>query len=394
MRFHKEIKYYISLLIVFSATFHYGAYALAVVGFAALLLKKPQHILDNLRNEKAFYFIAAAMVLSTGFSRALQSSLMLDGVLLMLAMVFFMLSAYIDKENIDSIFVVLNTLGIIICLYGVYQYFTGDLTINKSWTDQRTFGSLVRIYSTLRNPNIFAGYLTFNLSFAVAYFSKNRADIYASINIMLSTLCLILTYSRGGFIAFIAAMLVVTILSKDIKVGAYLVVVTMMYYSYNTIGTLDRASLGMLSSDSSSLYRMEIWKESIKLFYHNILLGSGLGSVMKYLSYSSDKLIGFIAHSHNIYLHVLAETGILGFLAFCYLAFTNAKKAVIFFFKYKDNEHIYICIGFLACLAAFFVHGLVDCVAFVPTRSMIFWIYLCLFPILYKKLNTRSTILD
>jgi O-antigen ligase len=202
---------------------------------------------------------------------------------------------------------------------------------------------------------------------------------------MLSSVCLILTYSRGGFIAFIAAIMVVMILCKEIRVGVYLVLMILLYYGYNSLGMTSRTDISTIAFDSSSLYRLEIWKASWGLFKENIIFGAGLGSVSKLLSYSSNQLKGYIFHAHNVPLHLLAEAGLVGFSAFFALVLSGINKFILFWKGHKNSEHSYIAVGFLAILTAMLVHGMVDCVVFIPSRSLIFLVYLALFPALFHR---------
>ena len=384
------VKYIITIMIVFSATFYFGAYAAGFLAFLILFWKDLKYILDFALKNKVIVFIFAAIALSTLFSKVPGYSLLIDGVIILHFMVYLVIIKWIDSENIEDILRLLNAMGILICVYGIYQYFTGDLIIDKSWTDQSTFGSLTRVYSTLRNPNMFAAYLTFNISYAVAYFIKKNGDIYTAINIMFSSLCLILTYSRGGFAAFVASMLVIAIVCREKKAVAYLAFMILLYYGYNFLESTSRTDFNTLAFDGSSLYRLEIWKASLVLFKENIAFGSGLGSVSKLLSYSSDKLSGFIAHSHNIPLHLLAETGLFGFAAFIAIVLSGFKKFMFFWKEHKYSEHSYIAVGFIAALVAMLVHGMVDSTVFIPTRSLIFLVYLALFPAIYYKVSVKQ----
>lgn len=389
MKHEVFIKYLIIAMVVFSVTIYWGAYAAAVIGFLLIYLKRKEAVVLIIK-QKPIIFLALSLVLSTVFSRALGYSLAIDAVLLLHVIAFVLLVSGTKLEDLEKLIKLLNVLGILVCLYGLYQYLSGDLTINKSWVDQKNFGSLVRIYSTMRNPNIFAGYLAFNISYASAYLLKKKKDKYALINILLSSICIILSYSRGGFIALFAGMLAIMVLYKEWKVAIYLAVMSVLYYSYNMIGSLNRADLGILSTDSSSLYRMEIWKASFNLFMKNIAFGSGPGSVMKYLSFSSAKLKGFIAHSHNIYIHLLAETGALGLASFGYILLTALKSFIAYWKDHRNSQYSYIAAGFAACMTAMLVHGLVDCVILIPTRSYIFLIYLSLFPALLMNMKNSK----
>ena len=389
---NKLIKYLIISMIVFSATFYYGAYTAGVIVFFMMFIKDPKYITNFVIKEKTIIFIAIALALSTLFSKVVGYSLLLDGIVIIHLMVYLVMIKWVSKDNIEEILRLLNIIAIMICIYGVYQYFTGDLTVNTNWTDKSTFGTLIRIYSTIRNPNIFAAYLTFNICYAGAYFIKKNRDIYVAMNIMLSSICLILTYSRGGFIAFVAAMLVITIVCKEIKAGFYLVFMILLYYGYNAIESTSRTDLSTIAIDSSSLYRLEIWRASWGLFKENIVFGGGLGSISKLLSFSSDKLTGYIAHAHNIPLHLLAETGIIGFTAFFALVLSGIKKFWLFWREHKGSEYSFIAVGYIGALTALLVHGMVDCVYFIPSRSLIFLIYLALFPAVFHRVSLAENI--
>lgn len=378
-------KYLIISMIGFSATFYYGAYIVSVIAFFMMFIRAPRDIINLVIKEKVIFFIVATLFLPTLFSKVIGYSILIDGIIIIHLMVYFVIIKWINKDNIEDVFKLLNFMAILICIYGIYQYFTGDLTINTSWTDQGAFGILIRIYATMRNPNMFAAYLTFNICYAGAYFLKKKADVYAAINITLSSVCLILTYSRGGFIAFVAAILVLTIVCKKKKAVVYLVFMILLYYGYNSLRSTSRTDFSTIAFDGSSLYRIEIWKASWGLFKENIIFGGGLGSVSKLLSFSSDKLKGFIVHAHNIPLHLLAETGIVGFTAFLALVLSGINRFLLFWKENKNSEYSYIAIGFIASLTAMLVHGMVDCVYFIPSRSLIFLIYLALFPAVFHK---------
>jgi O-antigen ligase len=69
--------------------------------------------------------------------------------------------------------------------------------------------------------------------------------------------------------------------------------------------------------------RLGVWRESLRLFRSHPVAGTGLGTYDE-VAYSLE---GSTAepnfrrngwHAHNVYLHVLTETGIVGLLAWCY----------------------------------------------------------------------------
>lgn len=382
---NKVIKYLIFAMIILSVTFHYGAYAAGVLAFIIMLRSDAKAMAEIAVKQKLLVFIAVAFVCSTLFSKVMGYSLLIDGVVLLHLMIYLVIVKYVSKENIEEIFRLMSIIGILICIYGIYQYLTGYLSIDKSWTDENAYGNLLRIYSTLRNPNIFAAYLTFNICFAMAYALKKKRNILITANIILSSICLILTYSRGGFYSLIGALLLLGLLFKEKRVLYYLMLLVIANYSWNLMQGSYRGDLSKLLVDSSSLYRVEIWQAAWELFKGNIVFGAGPGSVSKLLSYSSDQLSGYIMHAHNIPLHVMAEIGLFGLTAFVVLLVNELIRLTLFWRRYRDAEYAFIAIGFAAACAAMLIHGMVDCAVLIPSRSLIFLIYLGLFPALCQK---------
>jgi len=390
MSTNKVLGLLVFIMIIAAPFFQYIAYTAAFFSFVLLLRADAKGVASVIREQRSIVYICTAIGLSTIFAIAPWHS-MLTGVLVILHLIAYIaIIRYINKDNIEHIFKLLNIIGIVICIYGVYQYITGNLNVDKSWTDESSYGSLLRVYSTLRNPNIFAAYLTFNISFAVSYLLKKQTDAYTTINLVLSSLCLIWTYSRGGFIAFAAAMLFIAIFCKQPKVGIYLSAMMLLSFGLNTLQHNDRSSISKLASDSSSMYRIEIWKASWDLFKSNFVFGGGLGSVPKQLSYSSTTLKGYIFHSHNMLLHIMTETGIFGLSIFIAMIISGYKSFFTFWKSYGQSNHSYIAMGFAASLTAMLVHGMVDCPVMIPSRSLVFLIYIALFPALYAKLCYSS----
>lgn len=79
--------------------------------------------------------------------------------------------------------------------------------------------------------------------------------------------------------------------------------------------------------------RLGAWRDALRLFRDHPIAGTGLGTFDE----ATFTLPGTTAdpqfrqqgwHAHNVYLHLLAETGLLGFLAWCYLWFAVLAQLV------------------------------------------------------------------
>jgi O-antigen ligase len=370
----KSMKWSLILVLLLSVLFPTGAYVWAIAVFiTAILARRARQSLMGLFSDKPLLLLSLCVSLSIIYSRDIFMSLgaaVLLGINLGLYLV---LAAAVRELELKKLHGLLNIICIIACLIGLYQYASGNLKVYGSWVDTESFGSIVRIYSTLLNPNIFAAYLAMNLSFAVAGFRSVKADPLLLLNISLASVCLLLTYSRGGFAAFGAAMLVLLLLKKRKRgLAIYSSAMAAAFFIMNSAGPNSRAALTSIYQDSSSLYRLEIWKAAWDMFLEKPILGNGLGTTWYYLSGSSDKLYKYILHCHNIYLHIATELGSAGLFAFLYMIGSRVWESFRLL-KYRVKaEELYIPQGFLACTAGILVHGLIDAVIFVPAMSLVY----------------------
>jgi len=377
---NKTLKWSLILVVLLSVLFPVGAYFFTVAVFIlAIIARKSRQILAELLEDKSILIMFFCVMLSVLYSRDKLMSII--GAVMVCLNLGLYLVLTVELKNIDTqkYYKLLNAACLAACIYGIYQYASGNLIQNKSWVDEQNLGAIVRVYSTLLNPNIFAGYLAINLSFGIARFQGLKEDIMLSSNIILSSICLLLTYSRGGFAAFGTAMFALCLL-KERKKGVilYLGVMIAAFFVMNSALPVSRAGLGAVYRDSSSLYRLEIWKAALNMFLDNPIFGHGIGTTWYYLSGGSEKLSRYVLHSHNIYLQIAAEMGTVGFCAFTNLIIKKVWECYKLLKKYATEE-VHVIQGFVACIAGIAVHGLIDAVIFVPALSLIFMGYFALY---------------
>jgi O-antigen ligase len=72
--------------------------------------------------------------------------------------------------------------------------------------------------------------------------------------------------------------------------------------------------------------RVGLWVISVNIFLHNIISGVGLGQMLNdYMKFYVDGVIPIPSHSHNTYLQILAELGLVGLLLM-YLIYFKIRK--------------------------------------------------------------------
>ena len=80
---------------------------------------------------------------------------------------------------------------------------------------------------------------------------------------------------------------------------------------------------------------------------------------------------------HNLYLQLLAETGLVGFVAFFYLVVQSWRQARSQWRSSVDFLDLALAFGVLGALLSVLVHGFVDFLFFAQSGTL-FWVLLAL----------------
>lgn len=216
--------------------------------------------------------------------------------------------------------------SILVVLWGFFQFLFGVDTADIKWTDPEAFPELrKRVFSTLENPNVLAGYLDVFICLMLGILAKveQRAQkIILIVLILMFAACLAMTYSRGAFLTLAVVFAVYGAL-KDWRILILFAAVTGLI-AYNDATFTHRILSAFSMSDSSEGVRVGIWVSTIAMISDHPFAGIGWNAYQfvypQYNYYIADPNI-IIYHAHNIYLNFAAEVGIVGALAFFWYFF-------------------------------------------------------------------------
>lgn len=193
-------------------------------------------------------------------------------------------------------------------------------------------GSTVRLeIRSLGYPIHTATYLVMMLAMMISLLLlmewSARVKILVGTVAATTVLAMFLTYSRGGWLAFAACLAFLSISLKQwkpIAVGALLV--TVILSGLHMTGRLWTRQITMsvhLDQDENASQRVSMWRGSILSMKERPLLGVGPRN-FKNLDYERYGIPRRFNDAHSLFFNVLAERGLLGFLALmavlaCYL---------------------------------------------------------------------------
>ena len=269
---------------------------------------------------------------------------------------------------------------LLVSLYGIYQNVSGN--ISAEWIDTEMFDNIGgRVVSTFENPNMLGEYLILLLPIVAALFFGDRrlSTKPASLAAFAAgCLCLVYTWARGAWLGFLlAAVLFVLMWSRRsvglLAAGVCVLPLAVPYLPANIVARF--TSIGDLT-DTSTNYRVYIWRGSARMAADYALTGVGVGeqAFNRIYPYYSFAGIEKAPHSHNLFLQIFIELGVFGFILFiamliCFLqsGFSLAKHG-------EDKAVRLVGCGAMCGVLAALLQGMTDYVWYNYRVFFIFWI--------------------
>lgn len=269
--------------------------------------------------------------------------------------------------------------ALLVAFYGFYQYIHGVDISAFQWVDGEQFPDLkVRVFSTLQNPNLLAGFLVVVMSLAVGlglHMESRQGKLLLFALFALLGVCLVLTYSRGAWLSLVAVTVVCGRLYNRKVLWVFLLVPVIALVCHDAV--VERLVSIFNPTDTSSTLRLALWESTIAMILDNPLLGIGWGSYwMVYPDYDFflNNPAARIVHAHNMYLHIAAEIGIPGLLVFLGIIYCHTKKAIDILGKTRNQQVAGLMLGVIAAVVGLAVNGFTDYIMFNIQMSMLFWL--------------------
>lgn len=265
---------------------------------------------------------AIACVCSLAFSSARGDSLRVLLFYITALLFLYIISADITtKERLMRLLGFIYTAVILTALYAIYQRFVG-VEVSASLTDLSiNEGVPGRVYSSFGNPNNYAEFLVIMTPLAAVFaanVSKKWLRVPLCMAIALPAVSLLMTYSRSGWISMLIACIVfVYFANKKLMPVFFLLCVAAFPFLPDSV--MIRIASLFNKGDTSNMFRIYIWTGGIQIVRDYFFTGIGLGPesfASVYPAYAHPKAQVGAPHSHMVYMELIIELGILGFISF------------------------------------------------------------------------------
>jgi uncharacterized membrane protein YidH (DUF202 family) len=306
--------------------------------------------------------------------------------------IFFLAAQISSPKEAQRIGMVVVILGILTSLYGLYQYFWGfqDLIGKISEVElsypsplrEEIIGRLEagRVFSTFLLPSHFAAFLGVCIPVSTAFVLTNKGWLryLFGLALALQGLALYLTKSFSGWLSLILACGCFAYIYlgyiKKVKtrylvyfLGSLILMLALIFAGLS----LTRPDNPLASIENNPLVLRALnWGTTIEMIRDNPLIGKGLDTFgLIYPSYQRSG-VNVVHHSHNTYLQLGVEMGIIGALVLVWFVCWWLWRTIRFFKETKDKK-LRAWIGSLMVAGmAFFIHHAFDFEFYMPSVTL------------------------
>lgn len=365
---------------------------LVLASMASLLLMAsitPEFEFKHYKINGWIFAFAIVIAISAIISISVQESIKI--ALLMIAFVLFyfvVINVITTKKQLKAILYILISVATFTAVYGIYQYVFGDV-YSQAWLDNEMFEDIkMRVYSTLENPNVYGEYLLLIIPLIASLLWSEKGwkrKIFLFVCLAITGIAIILTFSRGCWLGLMLAIAVLAIIidRRFIILGILLLFMLPFILPEAIINRF--MSIGNME-DSSTSYRVYIWMGTLAMLKDYWISGVGMGITSFntiYPLYSYNNIVA--PHSHNLYLQVVVEYGIVGFITMVGVMYNYFKEVIISMRMKKDI----VLGGLLSGMFGFLLQSMTDHTWYNYRVVLMFWMMIGI-AIVLSKINIRE----
>ncbi len=343
----------------------------------------------------------------------------LDAIEATYLFVFFCLALYLidSKEKIRILVYVILISALVQALYGAFMILSG--------VEYAFFISKAEIHShigsatgTFTNRDHLAGYLEMSLALGIGYMLSLMRDggssgglkrwlrkwsglllsSKARLRLILILLCLglVLTHSRGGNIGFFSSLAIAGVLfmifARKKPRATVMFLSSVIVLDILLIGSWVGVSKVMTRLENTSIQteqRDDTYAATLPMIQDYLLTGTGAGTYFEaFPAYKTPQLSGYWNHTHNDYLEILSEQGVIGFSLLASVVLFALFTAFQTLRRRRSSFMLAMSFSSLMGIIAILIHSAVDFNLQILTNSSLFMMLLAL-PMICRRLNER-----
>ncbi|UCD94161.1 MAG: O-antigen ligase family protein [Candidatus Zixiibacteriota bacterium] len=305
------------------------------------------------------FLVVMCLTIFTSYEKTLTFDRCIDFVKLLIF--YYLIISIVDTRKKFVAFMSVFLIMIAYIAFDAFKSYISGGFIHRMGVD-RMLGTT----SAGGDPNTLAATLGATIPIVVASAFYFRHYL---LKILLWTLALSMSYlititaSRSGMLAFLAALIGGVVLSRHkivLAVGGCLLILAVWsvlpdQYRQRYMTLTDTEDISAVSSG-----RWDIWAAGLKMIVDRPILGVGAGA---FSAAAGSKEFGYSRYmqAHNLYIQLLATTGIIGFVVWFAFIFSLTKRLKWFIRRVRDSAELkwasLYSYAFVVAMVALFTSG-------------------------------------
>ena len=251
--------------------------------------------------------------------------------------------------------------------------------MNPSYVDLKVNAGMPgRVYSIFDNPNTFAQVLLLLLPLVLALMITARRwqwKVVCAGIFCVGVMAMAMTYSRASWVGLACTMAVFVFLWKPKLIPAF-IVLCVLAVPFLPTTVLNRILTITNTADSSTSSRVPLYKAALAVIRRSPITGAGLGTAATQAYIRSLNLYHGKApfvHSHDFYLEVWIQMGILGVIGFVGSMLWNIKNAARAARHTGPSVGRTVAVAAASAMCGAMICGIADFLWNYPRVMCIFW---------------------
>lgn len=297
-----------------------------------------------------------------------------------LGLIYFMVAGLVrSQKGVWRMMFVLLFSGVVTALIGVWQYVFSRPALQ--YVDMTLFSDLGgRVTALWDNPNILAEHLALLLPVSLTLLFLQRRLLRgfgAAVCFCAIALCLVFTWSRGAWLGCLIALLLYLLCLNHRALSWMMVgvlpVLAALPFAPSTV--LRRFASITSRTDSSIVYRLNLWQGVKDMLSDHLLSGVGVGESAFCAVYADYALSGIetAMHSHSLYLQLLCSIGVVGLIVFGLAMLLWLQRAFEWVRYGQMRASRLVVLGGVAGVVALLIMGAFDHIWYNYRIYMLFW---------------------
>jgi len=286
-----------------------------------------------------------------------------EGVLL-----FYAARIFLNKKQIKILCLIMVFSVCLLSVDGIYQKITGVDFIRTRMALKTKFATAIT--GTFRHYNDFATFLGTGFFITIGFFGYARKlwqKMFLSLTLSAAFINIFFTFSRGAWFALMTVSLLAIIFIKNNKTKIILLLLLLSFFGVLLSFLPFRDRLFMIFQPGGDASRFKIWRLSWAMFLESPFFGKGVGT---FIAHFPEQINLNVQYTHNCYLQILTETGLLGFISFFWFLGEVLGRE---YKRLKENTDG-LSFGLFFGLLTFLTHSFFDTQLFSLKLSILFWL--------------------